>query len=166
MIVKILTFAGGLACAAVTSQYPEFTQQYMQRLGGQVDALGVVIRDFDTSARSADMTRDAALASMGGSVFLDNRRKDMRRTIARHEALTDDLARLSNASAIERISMPHRLRDTGLVSATYADFRPALPLTVEGGISATGGFLMGWGLVLALVHFVSWPFRRRRRARF
>ncbi|RPE72032.1 DUF2937 family protein [Pacificibacter maritimus] len=166
MFTKVLTLAGGIACAALSSQYPEFTQQYMQRLGGQVDALAVVIRDFDTSARSADMTRDAALASMGGSVFLDNRRKDMRRTIARHEDLSNDLEQLSNASPLARISMPHRLRDTALISATYKEFRPAIPLTLEGFISAVGGFFVGWGLVLALIHFLSWPLRRRRLARF
>jgi hypothetical protein len=162
MIIKTLTLVGGMFGAAILSQFPEFTQQYMQRLGGQVDALSVVIDDFDRSASKADMTRLEALASMGGSVFMDNRRRDMRATISRHDRLSGDLQRLTDASPLERISMPHRLRDTTLISNTYTAFQPALPLNVEGGISAAGGFLVGWGSIAALLHFMLWPFRRRK----
>lgn len=163
MILKTLTLIGGMCGAAVLSQFPEFTQQYMQRLGGQVDALSVVIQDFDTSARKADMTREAALASMGGSVFLENRRSDMRATIERHQKLGDDLTVLTQATPIARVSMPHRLRDQALVRATYDTFRPALPLTIEGAVSAGIGFVGGWAVVAGLFHFLLWPFRRRRR---
>jgi hypothetical protein len=165
MIIKTLTLIGGMFGAATLSQFPEFTQQYMQRLGGQVDALTTVINDFDTSARKADMTREAALASMGGSVFLENRRSDMRATIERHRRLEDDLVVLSAATPIARVSMPHRLRDQDLVRATYDSFRPALPLTLEGALSASAGFIAGWAIIAALLHFLAWPFRRRRPAR-
>ena len=55
MIIKTLTLVGGMFGAATLSQFPEFTQQYMQRLGGQVDALSVVIQDFDPSAQKAQL---------------------------------------------------------------------------------------------------------------
>ncbi|MBU2937449.1 MULTISPECIES: DUF2937 family protein [Pacificibacter] len=166
MILKTLTLIGGMFGAATLSQFPEFTQQYMQRLGGQVDALAVVIQDFDTSAGKANMTRDAALASMGGSVFLENRRNDMRATIERHRRLKEDLAALTTASPIARVSMPHRLRDQAVVRATYDTFRPALPLTLEGALSSGIGFAIGWAFIAAVLHFIMWPFRRRRPARF
>ncbi|WP_417249961.1 DUF2937 family protein [Celeribacter sp.] len=163
MIVKTLTLVGGLLGAATVSQYPEFTQQYLQRLGGQVEALDTVIADFDRSAERAEMTREEALASLGGSVFLENRRSDMRRTIARHEKLTEDLAELRAASPMERLTMPHRVADTETARATWDDFVPAMPISVEGGISALAGFLGGYGVVAALLHFLTWPFRRGRR---
>lgn len=166
MILKTLTLIGGMFGAATLSQFPEFTQQYMQRLGGQVDALAVVIQDFDTSAGKANMTRDAALASMGGSVFLENRRNDMRATIERHRKLEDDLTTLTSASPIARVSMPHRLRDQAVVRATYDTFRPALPLTPAGALSSAIGFAIGWAFIAAVLHFIMWPFRRRRPARF
>jgi hypothetical protein len=50
MILKTLTLVSGMFGAAIFSQFPEFTQQYMQRMGGQIDALGVVLHDFDASA--------------------------------------------------------------------------------------------------------------------
>nr|WP_319250302.1 DUF2937 family protein [uncultured Celeribacter sp.] len=159
---RALTLAGGLLGAAVMSQFPEFTQQYTQRLSGRVDALEVVISDFDTSAKKADMSREEALASMGGSVFLENRRRDMRQTIARHSNLRADLQELRGASALERLTMPQRVTDTELALATWRDFTPALPLTLAGGISALVGYGLGWAAVAALVWGMLWPFRRRR----
>ena len=165
MIVKTLALVGGMFGAASLSQFPEFTQQYMQRLGGQIDALSLVIQDFDASAQKADMTRDEALASMGGTVFLENRRTDMRNTISRHSILSNDLASLTDASPLARVSMPHRLRDLDLVRATYDTFRPALPFTLEGAVSAGIGFAAGWTIIKVLFYGLLWPFRRRRVAR-
>ena len=84
---KIVTLAGGVAGAATLSQYPEFTQQYLQRLAGQVDALALVARDFDASALEAGFGREAALDQMTGAPFLEARQTDMRATFARHARL-------------------------------------------------------------------------------
>lgn len=161
-MLKTLALVGGLLGAAVVSQFPEFTQQYTQRLAGQVEALGTVIADFDASALRADMSRDEALASMGGSEFLENRRHDMRNTIARHDRLTGDLAALKVATPIERLTMPQRVADTELAIATYNDFVPALPFTVAGAISALVGYAAGWGLVTVILSILLWPFRRKK----
>ncbi|WP_460274963.1 DUF2937 family protein [Celeribacter sp. ULVN23_4] len=161
-MLRAIALAGGLLGAAVVSQFPEFTQQYTQRLAGQVEALRVVIADFDASAKKADMTREDALASMGGSVFLENRRRDMRATIDRYGRLSDDLVALRQASPLERLAMPQRVADTKLARATFDDFRPALPLTLEGGISAAAGYLGGWVLLSGLLALLLWPFRRRK----
>ncbi len=161
-MLRALALTGGLLGAAVVSQFPEFTQQYTQRLGGQVEALETVLADFDASAQKAEMTREEALASMGGSVFLENRRRDMRDTIERHARLSDDLAALQDASPLERLTMPHRVTDTALARATYEEFRPALPLSIEGAISALAGYLGGWLAVSALLTLLAWPFKRRK----
>ncbi|GAA3853507.1 DUF2937 family protein [Celeribacter arenosi] len=165
MIVRMLTLVGGLIGAAMLSQFPEFTQQYTQRLAGQVEALDVVIADFDRSASKAEMTRDEALASMGGSVFLENRRSDMRDTISRHERLGRDLTALRAAGPIERLSMPHRVADTKLARATWMDYQPALPISVDGAICAVVGFVAGWILVGGLLRLLLWPLRGGSRAR-
>jgi hypothetical protein len=163
MILKTFTLIGGMFGAAIFSQFPEFTQQYMQRMGGQIDALDVVLKDFDASADKASMTREQALASMGGTTFLENRRTDMRKTITRFEGLLNDRQQLSNASPLQRLIMPQHMRDGALGKATYDDFRPALPLSVEGAVSAGGGYVAGWSLIAAFLHFLKWPFRRRSK---
>lgn len=161
-MLRALTLAGGLLGAAVVSQFPEFTQQYTQRLGGQVEALELVIADFDASAAEAEMTREDALAAMGGSVFLENRRRDMRETISRHARLSDDLSVLRDATPLERLTMPQRVIDTKLAKATYENFVPALPLSIEGGISALAGYFGGYGLIAGILALIAWPFRRRK----
>ncbi len=160
-MIRVLTLAGGLAGAATLSQYPEFSQQYLQRLAGQVDALTVVVRDFDRSALEAGLGRDEALAEMTGAPFLDLRQADMRRTFARHAVLSDDLATLRAASPLARLTMPQRLGDTATLRATLADFAPAAPLSVAGLAAGVGGFAGGAALMTVLLGVILLPFRRR-----
>lgn len=164
MIGKALVLAGGLAGAAACSQYPEFSQQYIQRLAGRVDALSVIVADFDRSAEANGLTRLAALNEMQGSAFLVARKADMQNVFVRFDRLSNNLAFLRLATPVERIAMPHRQADPDTFSATWADFRPALPLTVAGVVAAGIGFLGGWGGVSFLLSLVRWPFRRRQPA--
>lgn len=161
MIIRTLALAGGLAGAAGLSQYPEFSQQYVQRLAGQVEALSTVVADFDASAERSGLTRDAALAELTGTEFLDDRQADMTRTFGRYERLLADQAMLGTATPIERIFMPQRLRDAELLSGTWGDFKPALPLTSAGLVAALIGFLGGWGLISVLTQAARWPVRPR-----
>ena len=119
-----------LGFAVALSQFPAFSDQYVQRLGGQADALQKVAAEFDASADRAGLTRQAALEELAGTQFLDSHGQDM--------------GLLRSASALERIALPHRMRDAETLAATWGDFRPALPLTAA-GFWATGlGFLLGW----------------------
>ncbi|MGL6209620.1 MAG: DUF2937 family protein [Paracoccaceae bacterium] len=158
---RIIAMAGGLSGAAGMSQFPEFSQQYLQRLAGKVDALGAVTADFDASATRNGLTREAAMLQLTGSDFLEDRQTDTRRSFADHERLSADLALLREASPLARLTMPQRLGDRETLAATWSDFRPALPATVEGAVSAGVGYVAGWGLLGALWALLSWPFRRR-----
>lgn len=151
MVLRALAMAGGLAGAGTLSQFPEFSTQYQQRLAGAVDALGVVVADFDRSAAADGLSRAAALAQMTGTPFLDRRRRDMERTFARFEDLSADLVQISTASPMERLAMPRRFLDREIASAAYTDFRPAVPLTPAGLVSAAVGFFAGMTLVAVLL---------------
>nr|WP_255434887.1 MULTISPECIES: DUF2937 family protein [unclassified Paracoccus (in: a-proteobacteria)] len=145
-----------LAFALALSQFPAFSDQYVQRLGGQADALRQVAAEFDTSADRAGLTRQAALEQIAGSAFLDSHGQDMGRVFVRLARIESDLDLLRAASPLERIALPHRMRDTETLAATWGDFRPAVPLTAAGFWATGFGFLLGWllaGLVLL-------PFRR------
>ncbi|MCB5199566.1 DUF2937 family protein [Loktanella sp. TSTF-M6] len=164
MIWRSVTLACALAGAAACSQYPAFTQAYLQRLAGQVDALSVVVGDFEASAMRAGLTRTQALDQMTGTPFLTDRQDDMRRTFRRHAVLSDDLARLRAASPVGRIALVTRVSDPATVQAAWADFEPALPLTVAGAASGAIGGALGW-LVAALgLRGLASLFRRRPRA--
>ena len=165
MIWRALALCGGLAGAGGLSQYPEFSQQYLQRLAGQVDALDIVVADFEASAFRAGLTRSQALAELTGTPFLSDRQADMRRTFRRHAVLTDNLAALRDASPFGRILMPQRIADPATFAATWSDFRPALPLTVAGLASGLVGFALGWAVLRMLLGLILTPVRRTRTPR-
>lgn len=147
--------------AVILSQFPAFSDQYVQRLGGQVDALSRVASEFDASATRAGLTRDEALADLSGSAFRAAHQDDMRRVFTRLDRARADLQLLRIAGPLERMALPHRLRDTETLSATWSDFRPAVPVTTA-GLSAAGiGFALGWLLTSLLGSL----FPRRRRDR-
>ena len=159
---RILCVMGAVAGAAGLSQFPEFSQQYLQRLAGKVDALGLVVAEFDATATLNDLTREAALAELTGTRFLTDRQADLRRTFAQYDTLAANLDELRAATALARLTMPQRFGDGETLQATYADFRPAMPVTVDGAISAGVGYVAGWGVTALLLSLLVWPFRRRR----
>ncbi|QQA41305.1 DUF2937 family protein [Pelagovum pacificum] len=163
IIVRMLAMAGGLAGAMALSQYPEFSQQYTQRLAGQIDALSLVVADFDATAERSGLTRDAALAQMTGTQFLDDRRADMTRTFARYDSLTQSHDALQQATALERMLLPHRMGDMETLQGTWNDFVPAMPLSLPGLLSTLAGYAAGWMVVGALFWVLLLPFRRRER---
>jgi len=157
---KIIALTGGLAGAAGLSQYPEFAQQYTQRLAGQVDALTAVVADFEASAMRSGLTRTQAFEQMTGTQFLADRQADMRRTFARHAVLSDNLATLRETSAMSRLTMPLKLTDVATFESTWADFRPAVPLSGAGIVAAGAGGVAGWGITAALLALIVSFFRR------
>ena len=161
---RMMAILGGVSGAVTLSQFPEFSQQYLQRLAGKVDALSAVVADFDASASRSGLTREAALAQMTGTEFNVNHQSDLRLTFAQSAVLRDNLATLRAASPLARMTMPQRLADADTLQATWADFKPAIPTTADGAMTAGLGYVGGWALTGALCRLLAWPFRRRRSA--
>lgn len=161
MILRSLTLAGGIAGAAAVSQFPEFSQQYAQRLGGAVDALAEVVADFDASAAAVGLERETALAQMQGSAFLERRQADMTRTFTRFERLRADLAALEGQGPFMRAYHLPRLRDAEIARAAWVAYQPAVPLNFAGVSFALVGFLLGAAALGGVLKLLFWPFRRR-----
>ena len=159
---RILAILGGVSGAVALSQFPEFSQQYLQRLAGKVDALTEVALQFDATADRNGLTRAAALVAMTGSPVLDDQQADMRATLALQAGLASNLATLRAAGPLERLTMPQRFGDVDTLQAAYADFKPAIPATTDGAITAGLGYVGGWALVGVLGSLLGLIFRRRR----
>jgi len=159
---RIVAILGGVTGAVALSQFPEFSQQYLQRLAGKVDALTEVTAAFDATAAAHALTREEALAQMSGTPVLEDQQKDQRVVFARQAQLADNLARLRAASPLERLTMPQRFGDKDTLQATYADFKPAIPATADGAITAGIGYFGGWSITALIWRALSLPFRRRR----
>ncbi|MCQ0971756.1 DUF2937 family protein [Paracoccus sp. TK19116] len=160
-MISLLRLVFAALIGAALSQFPAFSDQYVQRLGGQVDALTRVAAEFDASADRAGLSREAALADLSGSEFREMHQGDMRQVFTRLSRAANDLQMLRIAGPLERMLLPHRLRDTETLAATWGDFRPAIPVTSAGLIAAGIGFLIGW-VIWGLVGVL---FRRRSHAR-
>ena len=143
-MIGLLRLAVAVCLAIALSQFPAFSDQYVQRLGGQVDALSRVAAQFDASARAAGLTRDQALADLSGSAFRDAHQSNMREVFVRLDRARADLQMLRIAGPLERMLLPHRLRDAETLAATWGDFRPAIPVTVAGLWAAGTGLVLGW----------------------
>lgn len=157
-MVKLVKMTGGVLLACSMSQFPEYSQQYVQRLGGAVDELTTVVEDFDATAQATGQAREAALLSMSGTEFLARRQDDMRRTITRQEDLVQDYEALREASAYERLAYITKLTDTGITERTWDDFQPAIPLTLDGLVFTVVGYLAGYGALSGATGL-----RRRKR---
>lgn len=160
--MRILALAGGIAGAVALSQFPEFSQQYVQRLSGARDELRAVTFAFDAAARVGGLTREEALSELRGTGFGDRFSDDMRTRLTRYERLDADYEALAEARPLQRLARVWRVRDPELVQRTWDDFRPAVPATSEGLIFAGIGYGGGWGLVTLALGLL---FGRRRLRR-
>ncbi len=158
-MIRVLCLVGGLAGAAGLSQAPEFSQQYLQRLAGQVDALTQVVMDFDQTALADGLGREEMLQAMESTPLVAGQAAMWRGTFARHARLSDHLVALRDATPLGRLMMPHRMLDRDVASATLADYTPALPLSTAGLAAAGGGFLGGWAVLAMLASLIAYPMR-------
>lgn len=161
MILRALTLAGGISGAAGLSQFPEFSQQYAQRLGGAVDELSRVVADFDADAAGVGLTRQEALEDLShGSSMGRARAETMTKTIARHDRLSADLAALQGAGPFTRAYLAANMSDPQIARRAWETYKPAAPVTFEGVIFAGVGFVTGLMILGAILSLLRMPFRR------
>lgn len=164
MLLRALSLAAGLSGAAGASQFPEFSQQYMQRLGGAVDALTRVLDDFDADAASLDLSREAALVDLAqGGQMGAARAQTMVQTIERHARLTDDLEQLQGLGPFSRARYAARFTDHELAGRVWENYKPAMPVTFEGATFAGIGFIGALALFSALIALLRLPFELFQR---
>ena len=136
-LIVLIGFAGGLT----GSQFPEFAQQYRQRLGGALDELRQVVADFDADAAQNGLTRAAALATYGRSPepFLRDRGVTMAGVMRRFESLSEQRAKLELASPLTRPVVVLRAPDERVIKGAWADFELDVPVTNAGIVWAAAG---------------------------
>jgi len=131
---------------AITSQAPEFAQQYRQRLGGALDELRVIIADFDRDAGNSGMDRAGALAEMQAAPgrFIRDRGASMAAAVSRLEALEAQQKRLDQASALEAPLIVMSDPDPRILAGAWSIFVPALPLSAAGAAWGGAGAAVAW----------------------
>ncbi|WP_063312888.1 DUF2937 family protein [Pseudovibrio sp. Ad26] len=165
MFARVLTLGVALVSGTVTSQLPEFAQQYRQRIGGAIDALEEVKADFVADATATNKSVSAALEHMAQSAdqFVQLRGMSIERSLDRLGSLKEQQLAMTSAAAFERVWIFLREPDTKISKATWEDFEPAVPVTVEGGVLAGIGFAIG--LFMLRLAGLGGRVRRRRKHR-
>ena len=158
---RILVLVISLFGAGAFAQFPEFSQQYLQRIGGAVQALDEVVADFDASAQKLGLTRFQALEQMQGTAFVEAQKADMERVFLRHATLSADYAAMREAGPFMRVYHARRMGDPELLRGTAGDFVPALPLSFAGAVFAGVGLVLGWLAARLLPVLLSGFFRRK-----
>jgi hypothetical protein len=161
----MLSVVGGLALGLGLSQFPEYAQQYTQRLGGAVDELRIITEEFDAAAGAAGLTREAAIERYGAvdDDFIEGRGQSMWRTFVRYAELSAMLEEIRGADAAERVTLLPKFMDTEIGARALENFQPAVPVTAEGLAYGGTGFLIGYLISSGLIRFIMLPFRRRER---
>lgn len=143
MVDRVLCVLGAVGL----SQAPEFFQQYLQRLGGHLDEAKMRVAQYEAVAKQSGITlrqliettkaQPAEPVARLGQVIADAE--------TRVQTLSAAEAALREASLWERPFVFMAKLDMDIASGTWAVFKPAVPITLEGLIYA------GVGMVLALV---------------
>jgi Protein of unknown function (DUF2937) len=163
-------FIVGVAAAVgalFASQFPEFTQQYRQRLGGALQELHDVLADFDATAAHNHMSRDEAVRRLQQSdeTFVQDQAVHTSRTIIRFEELSAQRSRLDSSPYVMRPVVVLSYPDTRVVRGAWDDYEPAVPVTPAGFVWAAIGFFIAGGLVSLLRQTAGIAWRRRKRLR-
>lgn len=165
MIDVVLRLVAGLVFGFLFGQSAEFTQQYLQRLGGAVDALAAVVARFDASAGAEGYSRETAIRrlSQNPDRLAQRQGTDAAASIARYRSLRARYDELRRTAPILRpfavISDP----DMHVARGAAEDYRPAIPTTLDGLALTFAGFVAGWGAGSGAAGLVRMR-RRRKRA--
>jgi hypothetical protein len=171
-MIRTLALAGGVAGGLGLSQFPEFSQQYTQRLGGAVDELSRQIRRYEADAAEAGLTLEALLAGLAREGPLAQKQAaNMAEDVARHGRLSADLDALEGAGPFMRARLATHLADREIAARAYEAFKPAIPASFEGAVFAGTGAFAGWAAISAILAVLGglWslltaPFRRKNPA--
>lgn len=147
------------------SQSAEFTQQYLQRLGGAADEMRAVVERFEESARVLALSPDEAIERLKRNAddLAVRQGGDAEESRLRYEALEQRYRSLVSTAPLFR---PFELAadpDWSIAERAAGDYRPAIPATGDGVLLALAGFLLGWALGGGTHGAVA--MRKRRRAR-
>ena len=166
-LARLLTWLDGLVDrvlavvgALLFSQAPEFFQQYLQRLGGHLDEARRTLAQFERTAAEAGLTLDRFITqtSTNYDLAVAKLAKVMADAVERVQHLDTAFTSLRDASVWTRPFAFLQHLDVTIARATWTDYKPAVPTTVEGFVYGATGML----LFVAAHHLVLRRFIRPR----
>ena len=156
----VFTIITALLFGSLLSQFPEFYQQYLQRLGGQLDGIRLEITDLDQRAESAQKNRFEYIRRLleNDDPIVQNEGDNLARLLGRQIKLQRTFDDLNSSNPLWRsVRFAHHFNNE-IAIPTLDSFRPAIPITVEGAYYFSLGAFLGWFFSWLLGRF----FRRQK----
>ena len=159
---KIVTRLFVLLCVVLFAQLPLFVEQYMLRLEGHRAESRRQIEAFSEAASAGGKTLDQYIAK-----FLAQKDTDfaaqgqvMKQAVVRNQFLESASEALAAANPLMRPVVFVRYVDTQVLADAWESFSPGFLLTLNFGVWAGIGFVMGCLLLLALRGVWNWLLKR------
>jgi hypothetical protein len=171
MLKRILFLCVGLMGAAGGSQAPEFTQQYLQRLGGWVDSYQDRVARLDSRAKQFNMTREQYIAALQASTDPKVRNEAaniaswpvyLKRYTEMQQILQNGPVWMQPVRLFQSYSDP---AFAPIIQATWKDYKFGTQLTGTGAAFASAGFVLGWLAMVAGMAAAMMPVKAIRRRR-
>lgn len=145
MIRKTIFFLFGFAGAVLLSQFPEFFQQYAQRIGGHLAELNHQVAELENRAALDGKDTTAYLRHLRDSEDGAVRREGRHfvALVERRGRLTQAYEALATADPWWRAPRFLRHIDWPIAGATMKAYRMAMPITSESALYSATGFLSG-----------------------
>lgn len=152
IIARTLYLAAAAAGGSATSQFPEFFQQYLQRLGGHVDQARIQAIRIQEAAAAEKLSLTDYLNSFLNSQISAHRRQGeiLQLELSEADRLSQSLESLTQAPVWQRPFMMTSHVEADILQAAATAFQPAVPITPEGFVYAGIGALIGIFLLRTL----------------
>ena len=147
----IAAFFGGGALA----QFPEFYQQYLQRLAGRMDELRQRTQEIATDAAAQGLEVQAYIARFLDSPAHALEGERMVQAMESAQRTDSALRALSQADTWQQLPLFLRHLDPALARDAGSLFQPALPLTLAGVVYALVGAVAGALLLVGAIKTVA-----------
>lgn len=142
IIDRLFVVAGAL----LLSQFPQFFQLYLQRLGGHVHELKIHVNKIQATALEAGRPIEHILTKLQNHTDQDfaAHGKMIAEMLTRYADLSQGYDSLSNASLFARPFLFLRYLNLDIAQSTFAHYGFGIPLTVEGFVYLLVGMLFGY----------------------
>ncbi len=163
MLIRRLALFFAMLFGVIGAQFPEYAQQYRQRLGGAIDELNMIIARFDADATQNGLSESQGVLRLEDNpdAFVRARGEQMKDVITRRDKLQQQAQAFTDGGRFTRVWELATQADPTIAWRAYQNFEPGVPVTTEGIVSSIIGFVAGWGLIRLL----GWPIERHHRRR-